>query len=44
MNQRIKKDLEEWLSGKEIDFKKVIHTTKFNRRLRKHLIFWKNWI
>lgn len=34
MNQRIKKDLEEWLSGKEIDFKKVIHTTKFNKAFK----------
>lgn len=34
MNQRIKKDLEEWLSGKEIDFEKVIHTTKFNKAFK----------
>ena len=34
MNQRIKKDLEEWLNGKEIDFKKVIHTTKFNKAFK----------
>lgn len=31
MNQRIKKDLEEWLNGKEIDFKKTLHTKKFNK-------------
>lgn len=34
MNQRIKKDLEEWLSGKEIDFGKIIHTTKFNKAFK----------
>lgn len=34
MNRRIKKDLEEWLSGKEIDFGKIIHTTKFNKAFK----------